>query len=667
MRVVLVVAATGVALTVWAIASAQDGSARRGSRVTFAPTPAAGTASPGTASPGTTSPPQRPAAVPGVPNYYNQLFADSADGSAAEAGAGVVQFADGTDAAESVTVQAGFERAEGAPTANDIRQVRAQASRTPSVTTATPASGQSSMRRTRAAVTLVHQHHESPFDSRGGVTFASERALPHPSRASMPGRSSVPVIPAAAELSVSDGPAHRLAIAHADNPAAVQAVWERVGELTVGQECRCELVVRNLGAGPAGTVSVETYFPPSVRLTNADPPPEADGDRLTWTIPALAAGSEQRIAVTLIPSQGGDLPVSAVIRSEQSVATTLAVREPMLHVAVDGPEQVTIGETMSQSIVVSNPGTGTTDEVMVEISLPAGLEHGKGRTVRISIGALAANQSHSIPLTLFATQGGPQQIQVQASAGTTLHDETTASILVAAPTLSIAADGPGLRFIGRDAAYRIVVTNEGAAAANNVRVSQVVPRGFEFVSAGKGGRFESSGREIVWYVGRVEAGQSVELVAKLTAAGVGDHRHLVTVTSDGGARAETAVETTVDGTASLVVEVLDLDDPVELEAETAYEVRVRNEGTKPATNVAVVCQVPSGVQTLAARGPTNHQSQGSLLSFQPIDELEPGNTALYRIVVRGTEAGKHRFRVRLTSDSIDEPLVTEELTHYYAD
>jgi uncharacterized repeat protein (TIGR01451 family) len=456
-------------------------------------------------------------------------------------------------------------------------------------------------------------------------------------------------------------------MAETGGPASVEVSWERIGEISVGRECRCELIVKNTGAGPADAVAVEAHFPSSVRLMDADPKPAEADDCLTWTIPSLPAGGEKRIAITLIPSQDGDLEVSALVRYTEAATTKLAVREPLLHVAISGPEQVTIGQTAPQTITISNPGTGTTDEVMVEVELPAGLEHGRGNRLAMPIGALAPKQSHVIPLTLFATQGGPQSIDVRATAGTTLHQEAGTTVLVAAPTLTVAMDGPSLRFVGRSAKYLVRVTNDGAAAADNVRVAHAVPKGFDFVSADKGGRFEAGPSQIVWYLGRVEAGQTVDLAAELTAASLGNHQHLVMVTGEGGAKAETALQTAIDGTASLVIEVLDLDDPVELGTETAYEVRVRNQGTKAATNVEVSCQVPAGVETIASRGPTAHRGEGNLIGFAPIGQLEPGTTALFRVVVRGSQAGKHRFRVRLTSDSIDEPLIHEELTHYYAD
>src|SRR5690606_2403477 len=127
---------------------------------------------------------------------------------------------------------------------------------------------------------------------------------------------------------------------------------------------------------------------------------------------------------------------------------------------------------------------------------------------------------------------------------------------------------------------------------NNVRVVHSIPAGFQLIRADKGGTFEPATSEVVWYVGRLEPGQNADFALELKAISLGEFEHRVSATSEGGAGAETTMATTVDGTASLVVEVLDLDDPVEVGSETAYEVRVRNEGTKSASNVAIECHVP---------------------------------------------------------------------------
>jgi uncharacterized repeat protein (TIGR01451 family) len=116
-----------------------------------------------------------------------------------------------------------------------------------------------------------------------------------------------------------------------------------------------------------------------------------------------------------------------------------------------------------------------------------------------------------------------------------------------------------------------------------------------------------------------------------------------------------------------VLEIVDLNDPVEVGIETAYEVRVRNDGTIPAQNVGVSCELPGGVELLGAKGPTDFRTENGLMLFKALGQLEPGKTAVYRINVRGRADGNHRFRARLASDSIKEPLVFEELTKFYGE
>jgi len=137
--------------------------------------------------------------------------------------------------------------------------------------------------------------------------------------------------------------------------------------------------------------------------------------------------------------------------------------------------------------------------------------------------------------------------------------------------------------------------------------------------------------------------------------------------SEHGAAAEANVATRIEGTASLVLEVLDLDDPVEIGRETAYEVRVRNEGSKGAQNVGLSFELPGGVKLINVKGPTEHIAESGLVVFKALPALEPGKTAIFQIYIQGADEGNHRVRARLTSDSIQEPLTVEELTRFYAD
>ncbi|MDZ4688118.1 MAG: hypothetical protein SH850_23840, partial [Planctomycetaceae bacterium] len=231
----------------------------------------------------------------------------------------------------------------------------------------------------------------------------------------------------------------------------------------------------------------------------------------------------------------------------------------------------------------------------------------------------------------------------------------------------VAVEGPGLRYKGRTAKYVTSVANDGTVANNNVRVTQHIPDGFQFVSADRGGKFDADQKTVHWFLGRMEGSQTSQVSCELVANALGDFGHQVVVLSDAGVRAEAKAATTVKGTASLGTEIVDLNDPVEIGAETAWEVRVRNDGSKAATNIALICDLPEGVELLTARGPTQAIAEGKTVTFKSLSQLAPGQQAIFRVQVKGTVEGTQRLRAKVTSDSLDEPLLMEEATKFYAD
>ncbi|QDT63045.1 DUF11 domain-containing protein [Calycomorphotria hydatis] len=443
--------------------------------------------------------------------------------------------------------------------------------------------------------------------------------------------------------------------------------WTPRGEINVGQECQLDLIVTNTGETAAKECEIDAYFPATVRLLSTDPTATDNGDHITWKLGSLDAGKKQIISTTLMPSARGDLNVAAFVRTLNTAGAEFTVREPLLVVDVSGPDRVVIGDPATHTIKVNNPGTGTAKDVLVEAIIPEGLEHAKGKRLSMNIGSLSPGETRVIRLALAAIQGGSQAVSVTATAGGLLKQVAQNETFVVAPSLRLEIDGPGLRYVGREATYTLNITNDGPTANNNVRVSHKIPEGFEFVSADQSGRFDKGSRLATWFVGRLNPGESKQLHCNLEASKLGDFVHHAGAISEHGARAETSFATSIDGTASLVLEIFDLDDPVEVGVETAYEVRLKNEGTKASNNVDVSCKLPPGVTLIDTKAPTQFRVEGSVIFFKPLETLAPGKTASYVIRVKGEAEGNHRFRARLASDSVTEPLIFEELTKFYRD
>lgn len=444
--------------------------------------------------------------------------------------------------------------------------------------------------------------------------------------------------------------------------------WVKKGDINVGQECQVELHVKNSGQTTASQVAVEGLFPTTVRLTSADPKPAVSGEKVTWNYESMAPGAEHTISIKLIPSRRGDLGATANVRFTGSASALFRVEEPLLKVALKGPAEILLGDPASQMILVSNPGTGTVNDVKVEARISDGLEHGsRGDRLVMDVGSIGPGETRTVRLGLAAVKGGQQSISVAATSSSDAAATTAAQVTVIAPSLKIAAEGPALRYKGRNAKYTLTVANDGSVANNNIRISQSVSEGFKFVAADRNGKFDSSTKQVQWFVGRLEPGQTAQVTCELNAVALGEFTQTAVVLSDSGIRAEAKTQTRVDGVASLTMELADLDDPVEIGAETAYEIRVKNEGSKAATGVSIACELPPEMELKNCKAPTEAIVEGRQILFKSLDQVAPGAEAVYRIHVKGVREGNHRMRVRMTAAGLQEPVVREEATKVYAD
>lgn len=448
---------------------------------------------------------------------------------------------------------------------------------------------------------------------------------------------------------------------------AVSIEWRKQTDLSVGQECVCHLIVKNEGQTAAKEMEVRAFFPESVRLVGAKPTPASSDRFLGWQIDELKAGEERTIEITMVPLQQGSVNTRADVRFSGTANGSFAVSEPMLDLRVEGPQQVLIGESAAQIVTVSNPGTGIATHVQIEAMIPEGLEHIRGQRLQMDLGNLNPGESRSVRLALAAAKGGPQQLSVQARAESGLVRSATSDVMVIAPSLTASIQGPGLRYLGRQASFVMSVSNDGAAATDNVQLRYKMPSGFDFVSADRGAQYDPATGLVNCFVGRLEKGQKSEIKVTLLARQSGEFKHLARATSEHGAVSDAEFTTTVEATSSLAVQIKDLEDPVEVGSETAYEIRVKNEGTAAAKGVVLKCEMADGMKITSAEGPSEFLSEGNSVVFRPLAEVGAGQSVVFKVKVKSATAGSLRFRAHLSSESVSEPLTAEEMTKFYGE
>jgi uncharacterized repeat protein (TIGR01451 family) len=247
--------------------------------------------------------------------------------------------------------------------------------------------------------------------------------------------------------------------------------------------------------------------------------------------------------------------------------------------------------------------------------------------------------------------------------------QDAANIDVLQPQVALDVQAPKFRYLDRPANLTFKVTNSGTAPASNVTLVDTVPQGFKFVSASNEGRHDFVSRSVYWTIGDIPPGQTKEVTLELVAVNVGQHKNKAVVTAARGLKDEQEAETTVVGVSALLMELVDLDDPVELGYETSYEVRVTNTGTKTETNVQLECTLPDKMEFRGARAPagTQFRMENRVVIFDPLPKLAPRADAIYRINVKGIAAGDLRFRARIKADGLTEPVLKEESTKVYGE
>ncbi len=447
----------------------------------------------------------------------------------------------------------------------------------------------------------------------------------------------------------------------------VKIYWRKTSDFNIGRECTAELVVENQSQADAHDVEVLASFPTLVRLTDAKPAPEENGGKLLWRMGSLPAGKTQVIAIKMIPSQSGALNVAADVRFSASSASEFQVYEPMLAVEVAGPDKVMVGDPASHSVTISNPGTGITKDVKIEAVIPKGIEHPRGEKLLLDVGSLNPGETRTVRLALAATEGGDHKVVILASAESGLNAKAESIVHVVSPELTLNVDGPALRYMGRSGKYKIAVKNSGTIGSSNVRVMHKIPTGMQYVSADKGATYDSETRILSWFVGRLAPEASAEIEVELMAKEMGEYVHYIRASSEHGSQFDAQVATRVEGVSSLTLNIVDVNDPVEVGAPTSYEIVVKNDGSVDATNVAIACELPQGVQFISAQGPTDSLAEIDMILFRPLARLAPGETVVYKLNVKGLVDGNLRTRVRLASDSADQALTFEELTRFYGD
>ncbi len=475
----------------------------------------------------------------------------------------------------------------------------------------------------------------------------------------------VPITPQADGLGSTGKPGPR----ELEGPQAPALTIEKTGpgEIQVGRPATFTVRVRNVGQVTAQQVIVQDEIPHGTSLISTKPQATTSDGALLWQLGTIKPGEEVTTTVELMPEAEGQIGSVANVTFQAAATARANVTRPKLELQMTAPARVLIGENVVFSIRLSNPGTGVAERVVLEEDVPSGLRHAAGRQLEYEVGRLNPGESRQLELTLTADQAGILENVLTARAEGGLQAEQRAEMEITAPKLQLEVNGPTRRYLDRPGTYSIVVANPGTAPAKGLALVAHLPRGLKFVNTNNRGVYDDTSHSVHWSLEELPAGEQGTVQITALPIEMGEHKLRIEGQAQMGLAEATEKPVIVEGIAALEFDVTDLQDPVEVEGQTTYEIRVRNQGSKTAVNVRVSALVPDGMRYLNGEGATRAVVQQQQVVFEPLAELRPQAEATFRVQVQATDAGDKRFQAQVISDEVTKPVTTEESTVVYAD
>lgn len=393
-----------------------------------------------------------------------------------------------------------------------------------------------------------------------------------------------------------------------------------------------------------------------------------------------------------------------------SGATPPATSAGPIDVRIAGPSQVALGAEAAFQILVTNRSAQTYSGLIIKDRFEAGLEHQAARSpIERELGELRPGQSQSVEATFKAARAGRwcHQVEILDANGRLLGSAQACVTVVGTgapgagvptpapgepgdtasdqrPNVTIRKTGPTEAAVGDTVLFDIAVTNAGRSRLSNLKVVDRYDAGLKATKATNGYRLE--GRDLVWTIESLAAGESVRLAVECQctlAAATTCNR--ASVVSDGvvvaQAEACLSIRAAPGGAvippgrvgpsegaagAGLSATIADVRDPVSVGRDVVYRIHVTNAGPGADSQVAVRVAVPVGMSvvplgTFLPNAPSPTIS-GRLVQFAPVATIPPGETLVYEVRLKATQAGDYRVRAEVTSQGLASPLVVEETT-----
>lgn len=428
-------------------------------------------------------------------------------------------------------------------------------------------------------------------------------------------------------------------------------VLKRVSDLTpnAGDLVDFTIFIGNRGPSTATGVTVSDNLPSGLSFVSAIPAADYNSNTGVWTVGDLAEGEINRLTITAQVLAAGDYtnvaevatanetdidssPGNGIATEDDYSAVTLFENDLVdveLEMVVNDFNPL-VGSQVTYTVTLDNKGPSNATGVTVLVRDAVGLSFvsssaSKGsfdQTTKIwNVGGVALNEQIKLDLTYNVRDIGPYvyiaEVQTQnendvdSSPGNSSILEDDGEVIIIEPvknldlqlTKTVSNPNPD---IGEQIEFDIQVKNTGPSIASSIVVEDVLPAGYQFVSANAtSGTYDNVTG--LWTISSIMLADQVEelkLIVEVVEVGnTNDYNNVAAISSYLPINGDTDLSNNSASISTTPRNIIDLElslDVDESEPTVATEIELEmillNKGPSNATNIQVHYPIPSGYE-----------------------------------------------------------------------
>jgi uncharacterized repeat protein (TIGR01451 family) len=458
------------------------------------------------------------------------------------------------------------------------------------------------------------------------------------------------------------------------NRSTSDLLVEQVGpsQARAGRPYTYQLRVTNLTDQPLTGVVLRQRMPENFKLSENNAVRASGGDNgpAQINVGDLRPREAKTVEVTGTASGTGTLDTCLNAQfNPPTLCARVPIVAPALRATAEGPSQGDVCQDLVYRYTVTNTGTGTTHNVVLQENLPDGLQTADGqKTISMNVGDLAQGQSKAVTAHLSAARPGSFSTQAVARSddGEVQTQQVTTSVL--APRLAVTMTGPTEDYLGQPLSYQVTVKNNGDAAAVHTRLRLgATPGQVQFVNAqgAEGGQLASEQQGGGQDLGTLAPGESRNITVNFQPQREGAVAVNATAEANCAQPVTTFANTNIMAITAAALVVTHDPDPVPIGGNVVYHVTVQNKGSATDHNIRVMATLPNSEQFVRASGQTDGRNEGQQVTFGTIPELQPKQTATWQVEAKALRADEANFEVTMTSQSTPKAAAKIEPTKLF--